>query len=120
MKKVWFITLLLVFCWGCTGGEDKVKIPSDVVPPREMILLLVDFHLAEVSLQQLQNDGKNPAEYTALYYPHLLRKHNIDKEAFIRSLDFYSHHPRLLRQIYDEVISELSTLQSLHAIRMQP
>ena len=38
----------------------------------------------------------------------ILKKKNISEEKFHESMKFYAEHPELLKEIYDEVVNELS------------
>lgn len=105
--------LLAVGVFACTGGDEKIKVPEDVIPPSEMIGLMVDVHLAEAAIHQQQQKGADVPAFTLTCYRSVMEKHKLQPGDFTKSMEFYSHHPRLLRQIYDEVVSELSTRQSM-------
>lgn len=106
------ISFALLGLFACTGGEDKVKIPSNILPPDSMVGIFVDFQLAESAIQMKQMQRKDPTMYTGFYYSMILKKHKINRPALDKNLKFYSRHPKLLREIYDKVVSELSTKQS--------
>jgi hypothetical protein len=106
--------------FSCTGGEDKVQIPPDVISPDSMISIFVDFQLAEAAIQEQQQKNKDPKEYTGYYYSMILKTHHIDRHSYDHSLQFYSYHPKLLVEIYDKVLSELSTKQGRSMERLQP
>jgi hypothetical protein len=100
-----FVFILLL---GCGGGEEKVDIPEDVIGPDSMVPILVDFHLAEGAILEIQKQKQSAAQPAANYYAAILKKHGIDREKFDRSLQFYSNYPALYIQIYDEVLAELN------------
>jgi hypothetical protein len=118
--------LLIVFSvavlalYSCSGGEDHVKIPPDIIPPDSMISIFVDFHLVEAALQLKQQKREDPKKYTGYYYSFIMKKHGIDQKSYKNSLKFYSDHPKLLRSIYDKVLSELSTKQGKSVGKPQP
>lgn len=120
MKKLIPIFILLaVGVYACTGGEEKVKVPEDVIPPSEMIGLMVDVHLAEAAIHQQQQKGADVPALTLTCYRSVMEKHGLQPGDFTKSMEFYSHHPRLLRQIYEQVVSELSTRQSMPGVNTQ-
>ena len=106
------LSFALLGFFACTGGEDKVKIPSDIIIPDSMVGIFVDFQLAEAAIQLKQQQRKDPSMYTGYYYSMILKKHKINRRSFDKNLLFYSNHPKLLREIYDKVLNELSTKQS--------
>jgi hypothetical protein len=113
MKYVVFIlAITLMSLCACTGGEDKVVVPKDVISPDSMVGILSDFNLVEAAIQTKQQERKDPLRYTGFYYSFILKKHHINRKQLDNSLQFYSFHPKLMREIYEKVMSELSTKQS--------
>jgi hypothetical protein len=113
MKHLAFLmAVLLVMLYSCTSGEDKVKVPDNIIHPDSMVKVLVDFQLAEAALQVKQQERKEPRKYIGLYYSFIFKKHDINREDLDNSLQFYSGHPKLLQEIYEKVLTELSTRQS--------
>jgi hypothetical protein len=112
MKRLLIIFAVAAFAfYSCTGGEDNVKIPSGVIPPDSMLNIFVDFHLVEAAIQLKQQQKQEPKKYSGYYYNFILKKHGITRKSWDHSLQFYSYHPKLVRSIYDKVLSELSKKQ---------
>ncbi len=44
-------------------------------------------------------------------YHTVLKKHNIKKERFIESINFYAETPEVLDSIYDKVIEQLNIIE---------
>jgi len=110
-RRFIFIFILSACLFSCKGSEDNVNIPSGIIPPDSLVGIFVDFHLAEAALMDKQQYHKIPEDYAVYYYTYIMKKHNIDRNSFDKSMRFYSYHPKLLREVYEDVISELSTNQ---------
>lgn len=107
-----FVLISIILLFACKGGEENVSVPADIIQPDSMIGILVDFHLVEAAISDKQQQKKNVAYYTDYYYQEILKKHQISRVDLDKAFDFYSYHPKLYREIYDQVLSELSRLQS--------
>ncbi len=114
MKKVFAIIAIsgLLLMSGCSGGEDNVEIPSGIIPPDTMIPLLVDMHLVEAAIQDKKDQKQDVTEMSVNYYNVTFKKYNVTRNRFESSEDFYSLHPKLYREMYDQVMSDLSKKQS--------
>lgn len=103
-----FVIALLAAC----GKTQEVVVPADILTQKQMVALLIDFHLAETAIAQVQRDKGDVGHFTSHYYNSILKKHRTDRGQFSRSLRFYSHNIGELVKIYDEVLTELSKKQS--------
>lgn len=111
IKKIFavFFILLLVAC----GSKDKkTAIPSNVIPPEQMVQILVDFHLAEAALAKAQQNNQDVNLLSNHYYASILRKYHITRSKFQVSIMFYSSNLKELDNIYKEVLTELSKTQT--------
>jgi hypothetical protein len=111
MKKIIYL-FSLIFLFACAQSKDEVKIPDDIIPPQEMINVIIDFHIAEAALVECQNKKEDVNVTTILYYNSILKKHKITRAKFDKSMKFYTENIQLLQIIYEEVGNELSTMQS--------
>ncbi len=101
------IAALIIFS-DCSRKE--VNIPNDVLSKQEIISVLVDIHLAQSAVNKnLLTDSVRYGmkEYT----PFILSSHHITKEKYETSIAFYTLHPDLIEEVYQEVINELSKKQ---------
>ena len=110
--KKWLLigaAMLIVAC----GNKDKaVKIPINIIPPTEMVGVLVDFHLAEAVIRNAQEKNMDVNQTSNQYYYSLLKKHGITRKKYTESLKFYSQNSKEYQKIYKEVVVELSKMQS--------
>lgn len=77
----------------------KVRTPKGIIGESEMEELLYEYHVA----QAIAQDSAQSARYTELYTEAVLQKHNVSREAFNRSMEYYSQHADLLYDIYDRL-----------------
>lgn len=114
-KAMKYIHLILFFCLfsACTGDKGT-SIPDDVLPKEQMAKVMVDVHLLEASMNlnaynpQMAVIANNVIEFDV----DVLKKNNISREQYNKSFEFYSRNPRLLAEVYDLVMNELSRMQA--------
>jgi hypothetical protein len=108
------IICLLLLLGACRQGDVINQIPSDVLTREQMIPLLVDIHLTEASLKLNQSNIK-PGEiklyYSSAYTP-IFKKHKTSPKQFEQSIQWYTKHIDQLDEIYTEVITRLSKLET--------
>lgn len=95
-----FLMLLLV---GCTTR------PMGVLSHKEMVEVLVDVHIAEAVIKTVDTSAKRIEKQE--YYNTVFKKHNITKQQFDKSIDWYSKHHKKLVDVYDDVKLEMEELQ---------
>ena len=95
------------------ANEDSVIIPDTVLPKEKMTAVLVDIHLIEatMNLNVMSSESASIPGSSTLSID-VLKKHQITKKQYDESFIFYTQHPDLLNEIYQEVINELSRLQA--------
>ncbi|CAN5435719.1 hypothetical protein BH11BAC1_BH11BAC1_03140 [soil metagenome] len=100
--------VLSVFIFSCS--KSKPEIPKGILTQNEMIPVLVDIHIAQAATG-LFNSG-DTSKYTMNdYIPYILSIHHIEKAVYDSSVDFYTQHPEIMQEMYDDVIDELSKKQ---------
>lgn len=104
---------LLIFIFGCapSNPDDEVAIPDDILGKEKMIDILVDLQLVEGTLILKRSIGKAYLPYKEFYFNHVFEKHQVSREKFEESLDFYKDHLYLLNEIYGEVINKLKEMK---------
>jgi len=111
MKNKLSILLLLICLFGLNACRDStVIIPPEILSKETLVPILTDIQIAQAS--------RNIFEYsdTVVYSLNdyriaILKRKNISEEQFESSMKFYSEHPELLQEIYNEVVNELSKKQ---------
>ena len=82
----------------------EVKMPDYVIPPYKIEAFLYDYHLIQSMGGQYSSDDYKEK----LYYSYIFEKHNIEKEAFDSSMQWYSRHPKYLKWIYESLETRLN------------
>ncbi|MFH1320680.1 MAG: DUF4296 domain-containing protein [Bacteroidota bacterium] len=111
MKKYLFFLILIIF-FACNSINKKEIIPGDILPKERMIQVMVDIELIEATLVVKKIRVEKEKGKVIDYYNSALQSHNISKEEFDRSFEYYTMHPEIFEQIYEEVIIELSKRQA--------
>jgi hypothetical protein len=106
---------LFLFCalFSCTPIEDKrVSIPADVLPEEKMAQVMVDIHLLEAALNVGTYAKDNMTMQNIRPSSDILKKNGVTKPEYDRSFDFYSRNPKLLAEVYNLVLNDLSKMQA--------
>lgn len=91
--------------------EDEDLIPPHVLDREKFSDVIVDFTLAEsaAGINVLNVQGQ---KIDTVYSFNPLIDNNITKAQFDTSLYFYSHHPKLFRQVYEISLEKLNRMQA--------
>ncbi|GAA4792408.1 hypothetical protein GCM10023231_20650 [Olivibacter ginsenosidimutans] len=89
----------------CEGN----KVPKDIIPQKQMLPLLCDFHLAEGYISSLPIDSSRLLANR--YYASVFKKYHTDSAGFHKSLLYYSKQPGVLDQLYIDVQKKLQQMQ---------
>ena len=110
MKKFISIGTLLCLFISCGHDDKTVVIPYDVLTKEKMAHVIADIHIAEaqMNLQTLPDSSSNKK----LGFQKIFEKYHITKQQYEKSLSFYIDHPKMLNEIYEQVLNELSRIQS--------
>lgn len=106
--------LLLIFAAtiSCTRRE-RPKPPPHILSEAKMTHILYDVQVAEAIFQR----GGKPSAEAGLkmgrqLYRDIFEKHGISRDEFKESFAWYSNHPRLMNDMYEEIIERLNTEQA--------
>lgn len=111
MQKYLFASICLALFFSCSV-PDPNTIPENVIAQEKMEGILYDMHLAEGVIAINPSKGDTNARRALGYYDQIYKKHNITKEEFKTSYDFYIKHPVLMDSVYNDVIIRLSETES--------
>lgn len=111
MKKTYLLAALIISVFTFQGCKDKkVIIPPDILSKEVLVPILADLQLAQASVSILEYTDN--VHYSLKdYQTEILKKKNISEKQLRNSMQFYSSHPELLQDIYNEVVNELSRIQ---------
>lgn len=103
--------LLIFIAFACNPSKPEVTLPANIVSKDTMVGILVDVHILEATIDLGIMKSEIDLKQTDKYYS-IFKKHNITRKEYDKSLLFYTSHPELLNQIYDNVIAGLSRKQA--------
>lgn len=103
-QKILILLLSIALLFGCHKKGDNV--PDGILPKEKMVAVMIDIHIARAAFDfsVIQGDSLN----RVAYYDYIYKIHNVPKEQFIKSFNYYTEHPELMQKVYQEVIIELS------------
>lgn len=105
-----FLIVLLAAC------GNKNRIPSGVLQPRQMEAVLWDLMRADQFLADYvfsKDTSKKQDQESIRMYTQIFRTHNISKETFQKSFEFYQHHPALMNPILDSISKKKLTMPAM-------
>jgi hypothetical protein len=101
MKRYLSCIMLIVFAAACTI-KDK-KIPEDIMPVNRMKLIVWDLIQAGAYASSLKEKDTSVKKINTAYLAEVLKLHNINKDEFFKSFNFYQQHPVLNKELFDSV-----------------
>jgi hypothetical protein len=112
MKRRFFaVAIGLIFLWGC--GKDVPDPPSGLIPRETFVELLAEVQLIEAVLNQNMIRNDEPRARIARYYKTTFETFKVTPQQFQETYTWYYGQPDLLLEIYDEVITVISTKRAI-------
>ncbi|MEY2916451.1 MAG: hypothetical protein RIS73_165 [Bacteroidota bacterium] len=104
MQK-YIVVLCTFFLFSC---ENKNSIPSGILKPQKMEIVLWDILCADVfAFDFIKKDTlKNPELENVILQQKIFAVHKISKEEFYKSYEFYKAHPNIMQPMLDSLISK--------------
>jgi len=114
MTRFAFLILIMIslITASCTGQKKKSD-AENLIPEKELILILEDIHLTDglLSLPKIYSRFSSLDSIEAYYK--VIEKHGYTKENLDKTLKYYFiNDPKKLNKIYDQVLSILSEMES--------
>jgi uncharacterized protein YciU (UPF0263 family) len=104
-----FLILGIVF-FSC---EKKNEVDyENLIPQDDMVNILVDIHIAESITQKYTALQRDAEDRSGPVYQNIFEDYGVDYFQFDSSLTWYQVHPEIYREMYDEVIIELTKLKN--------
>jgi hypothetical protein len=112
--KFLFAFLIALLFFSCAPGENKslVNIPSHIIPPDSMVLILTDIQVTEAILREYQRTGREDEDRNKRYYQQIFEKYELSNERYDQSIIFYEKNPDLYFEIYKDIVSLLTKMQA--------
>jgi hypothetical protein len=105
----------VIFAFGVllnAGCSSDAKPPEDLIDRETFVILLAEVQLIEAIYNQNMIRNDQPRDRLARYYQDTFEQHQVSREAFTETYGWYYRHPKLMMELYDEVIAELSRRQT--------
>lgn len=110
------ILLLLLFilmgfssCYNVNKNEAQP--PSKLLSKSEMVSLLTEIQITEAGFT-INKNIKDANSLKPKYYNKILNNCSITSEQFKENVEYYHHSPKVMEEIYEIVLKNLSTIQS--------
>ncbi len=87
------------------------SLPKDVLPPKKMIPILVDIHLAQAINEQKFNLSITRDSLPEDLYLSICKKYKIERSVIEKSLLYYGKHTREYMPVYDRVLDVLNEME---------
>src|SRR5882757_1147900 len=97
------------------GCSDKDKVPSGIIPREQMEKILWDMVQADQysSLYLVKDSARiNVKTETQKLYQEVFRLHQISREEFRKSFQYYQEHPDLTRSVFDSLLARGNRLRT--------
>ena len=108
-KNFYTVCFILLFC-SCNQTKTEIKIPANVLDKERFSKLICDFTLAEAAASiNIKNAIGNKSDSVYSFNP--LFDNGIDRKTFDTTVYFYSHNPKLFKEVYELSLEKLSRLQ---------
>lgn len=82
--------------------------PDNLISIDSMVPILIDIHIADALLSDIRLHDKDLRDSTRSYYNYVFKKHEISRMQFDSSMRYYGESPKILLDIYDEVLKQMS------------
>ncbi len=114
MKKPGYLFILILLLSSCYNTHDGNKIPNpnELIDRDKLVLVITDMEIAESTIREKHNLGQEIDGLQEEYYLAIFEKHEITKEQFDNSMVYYKQDLDELNDIYEEVITRLSVMES--------
>jgi hypothetical protein len=102
-------SILPVLCIVLISCGKKSGVPGEFIQPSKMQLVFWDYIRADaLTTQQQKNNNGSPEAMAAnvKLQKQVFAIHQVTKEEFYKSLDYYNSHPVLMRTLMDSILSK--------------
>lgn len=107
MRNLIFIGVFIFSLVSCGNKEAEEK-PSDILSEEKMVAVLIDMYSLEGKLIQGQLIVGEAYEKGMKEYLLVFDKHGTNKEQVEKSIDYYVHHPEVMKKLQIQVLDSLN------------
>jgi len=107
--RPWLFILIASLSFSC-GRPDTVTIPDETISDSIMVAILTDLHLVEGA--KVGNKIMGDTTPAPVYFKKVYQKHGVSEAQFEEDFRFYTSNPKLMTEIYEQVIVNLSKIEA--------
>ncbi len=122
MKNKHFLLLLFisVIGFGCYHENVSIpEVPEVLLSYDQMVAVMTDIHLTEGVLNYHRINRMEYKDYKSAYYSKVLQQHGINAVQLRENIDYYNSTPKVMEDIYEEVLSNLVKIETDLKIEQQ-
>mgnify|MGYP002630609815 CR=1 FL=1 len=112
IKKFSLLFMSSSILGSCSYQLDEVAPPNDLISRDSFQLVLLDMMLLEGYVKTQHNNVHDFYQIIMKSADPIFEKYNIDSSRYAGSMDYYSHHQNILKEMY-EVVQDSITLWSV-------
>lgn len=103
--------LLMLLLASCQSGEEEA--PQEPLPlqQEQLVSILVDVQLAEAALKAYKPETRD--SLSRVYYERIAHLHGVSREEILRWLEEVNDDPKLMEEVYKQVLEELNRRDAL-------
>lgn len=99
---------LLVLLSACTDGLNRDSAPDDLIQKDKMTLVVIDLVKHEAFIQQKYQRVDRFYPVMTRTGDSIMKAHDISRDQFTRSMDYYSVRQEEMQEIYGEALNQLN------------
>lgn len=108
--STWVLALCLTIVAACVPQKREAP-PPDVLDEDQFARIMVDVQLIEAMRVHKLGPRRETSIDMAELYDEIFRKHGVTRSTFEKTFGYYTEHPDLMKDIYEQVIDSLVTLE---------
>ncbi len=100
--------IIIMFVFFIAACNHKEEIPSDIIKPQKMQLILWDYLKADAYASEIirKDSSKNDTLENIKLQKVIFENYKITKEDFYKSYKYYCSYPKMMTTILDSMVSK--------------
>lgn len=104
--KQGLILICFLLILSCASNQEEKN--EQLISEDQLVELMIDFQIAETFIASFPGANDSLTRLTQDYYASILQKHQVQKEDFLLSLEYYSKNPIAFNVVLSRVVDSLS------------
>lgn len=115
LKSIVSIVSVWIIMGGCSYQLEEVDPPDDLIPRDSFQLVLLDMMLLEGHVKTKHSNVHDFHQIMLKSAMPIFDKYGVDSARYASSMDYYSHHQEVLKEMY-QVVQDSITLWSVNKL----